>query len=601
MDPAGQRPLLVYDGACGFCKKWIARWRQATGSSVDYAASQEVAANFPSIPQEEFDRAVQLIRPDGSRASGAEAVLEVTAPHSFAARIARALFERYPPVRRFFEWSYGLVAAHRPVFSAATTILWGDEVRRPSWTIGTSLFLRLLALVNIIAIASWWHQAAGLTGAGGILPAEAFFAAIEARFGPSGFLFAPSLLWFDASSLAAGALCLVGLAAALAALAGSAMPACFAVLWAVQLSLIVAGQVFYNYQWDALLVEANFLAILLSPWRLRPAWILPSPPAAARLLAILLLFRLMFASGVVKLTSGDTSWADLSALDHHFLTQPLPNPLAWFVDKMPPEPLAAACAVMFLIELAVPFLFFLPRRPRHFAACATIALQIGIAVTGNYAFFNILTAALCLLLLDDSAWPRSWRRDPRPGRFLPRLVLVPACILLALLAAVPLAGAFRTMPSVLQPVAELHRLIAPFRTVNGYGLFAVMTTERREIIVQGSEDGIEWRTYEFRHKPGDTGRPPPVVAPHQPRLDWQMWFAALGTMESNPWFQSFLLALLEGRPDVLALLETNPFPDGPPRFIRAQLDTYTFTGWDSEEWWHAEPAAIYCPPASIRR
>lgn len=599
------RPLLVYDGACGFCKKWIARWRQLTGPSVDYAASGDVAADFPSIPQEDFDRAVQLIRPDGSRAEGAEAVLEITAPHSIPARIGHAAFNRFGLVRGLMQRAYGFVASHRPLFSAATSLLWGSDVGRPTWSAGTSLFLRLLAVVNIIAIASWWHQSAGLVGAGGILPAGAYFDAMESRFGPSGILFAPSLLWFDASPTTAGLLCLLGIAAALGAIAGLAMPLCFLTLWAVQLSLIVAGQVFYNFQWDALLVETNLIAVLLSPWRLRPSWSLPSPPGAARLLGVLLLFRLMFASGVVKLSSGDPTWADLSALGHHFLTQPLPNPLAWFADKLPPEPLKAACAGMFVIELAVPFAFFLPRRPRHLAAFATIALQAGIALTGNYAYFNILTAALCLLLLDDSLWPARRHRTPAPARFPPRWILLPVCGLLALLATVPLAGAFRAMPPILRPLAELHRLVAPFRSVNGYGLFAVMTTSRPEIIVQGSNDGIEWRTYAFRHKPGATDRPPTVIAPHQPRLDWQMWFAALGSMEANPWFQSFLLALLEGRPDVLSLLQTNPFPEGPPRLIRAQLDNYAFTTADeraaSGDWWRAEPAAIYCPPASIRQ
>jgi hypothetical protein len=156
----------------------------------------------------------------------------------------------------------------------------------------------------------------------------------------------------------------------------------------------------------------------------------------------------------------------------------------------------------------------------------------------------------------------------------------------------------------MEPLARAYSAVAPWRTVNGYGLFAVMTTTRREIIVQGSNDGFEWKTYGFRYKPGPLGRRPPIVAPYQPRLDWQMWFAALSRIETTPWFQSFLLRLLQGEPAVLALLEHNPFPEKPPRFLRAVSDTYEFTTpaghSKTGDWWKAEPAAIYCPPISLR-
>jgi hypothetical protein len=169
-------------------------------------------------------------------------------------------------------------------------------------------------------------------------------------------------------------------------------------------------------------------------------------------------------------------------------------------------------------------------------------------------------------------------------------VRTPVLCAILVLSLIPVVSSFRIMPPFL----------APFRTVNGYGLFAVMTTTRREILVQGSDDGLDWKTYEFHWKPGSLDRPLPVVAPYQPRLDWQMWFAALGRIENNPWFQSFLLRLLQGSPEVLALLKTNPFPDAPPKFLRALSDDYTFTRPGEPGWWRAEPAAIYCPEVSLK-
>jgi len=308
----------------------------------------------------------------------------------------------------------------------------------------------------------------------------------------------------------------------------------------------------------------------------------------------------MFASGIVKLSSGDPAWANLEALQFHFFTQPIPNPPAWFAQHLPIDLLTAACALMFLIELVLPFAFFLPRNPRLVAALSTLALQVAIALTGNYAFFNLLTIALCLLLLDDRCWPKFLQKNQTPPVFVTCWVRIPVLCAILVLSVIPLVSSFRTMPLFLEPLAEAYSRFAPFRTINGYGLFAVMTTTRREILVQGSNDGLNWNTYEFRFKPGPLDRTPPFVAPYQPRLDWQMWFAALGRIENNPWFQSFLLRLLQGSPQVLALLESNPFPDAPPKFLRALSDDYTFTRPGEKGWWRSEPAAIYCPEVSLR-
>lgn len=596
-----QKPVAIYDGDCGFCKKWVARWHQSTGGSVEFRPSSEAAADFPSIPKEDFDNALQLVRTNGTRCQGAGAVLELTAPHSLAAKLGLLLFRKCAPFRNASNAAYGFVANNRTVFSLLTKLLWGGSPERPSFAVSNMVFLRALAVVFLIFLWSYEHQFAGLNGEKGILPVGDFFRTVQSQLGDGTWCVLPSLVWLAPGDAAVGWLCGIGSAAAVLALLGTLQPLCFAILWIVTLSLISAGQDFYSYQWDALLVETGFLAIFLSPWAVRPNLAACAPPRTARFAALFLLFKLMFCSGVVKFASGDKTWADLTALEFHFFTQPLPNPAAWFAQNLPPGVLEMLCLGMFAIELAVPFLFFLPRIPRTAAAAATVALQLGIALTGNYAYFNLLTIALCLFLLDDSIWPRM---EIRSAPFLPAWLRRPTCIALVALGLVPTILAFRVSPPWMEPLARVYSAVAPWRTVNGYGLFAVMTTTRREIIVQGSNDGFEWKTYGFRYKPGPLDRPPPIVAPYQPRLDWQMWFAALGRIETTPWFQSFLFRLLQGEPAVLALLEHNPFPEKPPRFLRAVSDIYEFTTpaerAKNGDWWKSEPAAIYCPSISLR-
>jgi hypothetical protein len=347
-------------------------------------------------------------------------------------------------------------------------------------------------------------------------------------------------------------------------------------------------------QWDGLLLEAAFLASFL-------------PSRGALRSTRWLLFRLLLASAAVKLTSGDPTWRNLTALRYHFETQPLPTPLAWYVQALPLWFHRLSAALTFAVEGLVPFLIFAPRRARFFAAGAIAAHQLLIAATGNYGFFNALTIALCVPLLDDAVWPRALRTrfaartEARPG--WSAWVRRPALVFIFLLSLVPLFGALRAPLSLLGPLPRVYDAASPFRTVNSYGLFAVMTQERPEIVIQGSDDGADWRSYEFRDKPGDPMRKPPLVAPHQPRLDWQMWFAALDDYRGETWFLWFCQRLLEGSPPVEALLRTDPFPGKPPRYLRALLYRYHFTSAAERRatgaWWKREPLGLYAPVLTL--
>lgn len=441
-------------------------------------------------------------------------------------------------------------------------------------------------------------QIEGLVGSRGIVPAAESLEWARSRSGVERWWTVPTLFWWGAGDAALRAVAWGGAALAAALVVGVAPSAVLALLWAGYLSIVTVGHVFFGYQWDALLLETGFLAILLAPPALRLRRGQEPSPVVLWLLRFLL-FRLTFASGVVKLLSGDPTWRTLSALRVHYETQPLPTWIGWYAHQLPAAVQELSCGLMFAIELAVPFLIFAGRRARLAAFVALAGLQLLIALTGNYAFFNLLTVALCVLLLDDRALPWVRSAEPLAGRRWPRVVTVPIALVLGVLAgAIFLAGCGVEL-SWPRPVLALYRVAAPFRSVNGYGLFAVMTTTRAEIEVEGSDDGgATWRPYIFPDKPGDLRRAPRFVAPYQPRLDWQMWFAALGRCEQNPWFGAFLERLREGSPPVLGLLAGNPFPGARPIAIRAVVYDYRFTGLDARRttgaWWRREAKGLYC-------
>ena len=610
--PPSNRPILVYDADCGFCRLWIARWRERTGGEVDYAPSREVAARFPEIPPAAFTESVILIVSDGTAVSGAHAALLALATVPSGRRWIW-LYRNMPGFAPAAEWCYRVVAGNRKIFSSLTRLLWGHDVSWPTWFLSRSLLIRLMGVIYMAAFVSLWMQIDGLVGSHGILPAAPWLDALAGRMGWERFWTFPTLAWFSASDLFLHLLCGGGAVVSSLVLLGIIPAPGLLVLWVLYLSLTVVCRVFLGFQWDNLLLEAGLIAIFLAPPGWRAPLVSPHPPSRPGMwLCRWLLFRLMFSSGVVKLSSGDPSWWNLTALNHYYETQPLPTWTAWYAHQMPGWFQTGSTLLMFAIELAAPFFIFGPRQVRHAAIAALIGLQVTIALTGNYGFFNTLTVALCLVMIDDSVWPLKWRlalnraRVGSPHRGQARWrgwVAAPLAAAIAIVGLVHLASAFRTPLNWPAPIVGLAGAAAPFRSVNPYGLFSIMTTTRPEIIVEGSDDGITWRPYEFRFKPGDPSRRPAFSTPHMPRLDWQMWFAALGNYRANPWFERFLGRLLEGSPQALALLETNPFPDHPPRQVRALLYEYRFTGppdtVGGRAWWARELKGPYSPVLTL--
>lgn len=424
--------------------------------------------------------------------------------------------------------------------------------------------MRLLGLIYVAAFGSLWPQVIGLVGSRGIVPAAQALPAMRDVLGARAFLYAPTLFWFGVDDAALLWFCALGCIAGAALVAGVSPRLAAAVCFVFYLSLVPVAQPFMGFQWDALLLESGFLALFSGlPWLV---W-------AYRFL----LFRLMFESGAVKLLSHDPTWRNLHALRFHFMTQPLPNPLAYYAYRLPSSILDGCTAGTLAIELICPFFLFGPRPVRRAAAVLLILLQILIILTGNYAFFNLLTLALCLWAFDDRTFaPLSRFLRPRVRLIAQpvwRRVLGAALGLLIAIGALQLVDMF--IPGA-RPIRRLLAGIAPFQIVNSYGLFAVMTTTRPELVVEGSDDQVNWREYSFKYKPGELHRGLPMIAPYQPRLDWQMWFAALGTYQENTWISGLMYRLMTGSRPVLELLNPPPFSK-PPHYMRASLYDYEFT------------------------
>jgi len=580
--------LLVFDGDCTFCRYSVdyacAATDIAAPGQVRYEPYQSAAARHPEVPLADFERSIQLFTPTG-RLSGAEAAFVVLA---LAPRLSGWLwcYRNVFAAGRIFEALYRLTARHRGAAFVLARLAFGRRWRplavahTARWVAGG------IGLSALCAFVSWWWQANGLVGPDGILPVAGFIDAAHAQLGFAvGQL--PTLYWVSTSPWMTNALCAVGVLTSLGLMFAVQPTACALIAYVCYLSLSYGGQVFMNYQWDILLVESLLVAAVLGV-----------QPRVGIWLARLLVFRFMFLSGAVKWLSGDPTWRDLTALNYHFETQPLPTPLAWYAHHLPQQVLHAGVVATFVIELLLPLCIFLPRNLRIGAACGFIVLEVLIAATGNYNFFNLLTIVLCLSLLDDRVFGAGWR-DWQPQRAaIGWRVVAGVALLLGLLQM----HATVTRTGLANWEVALLEVSAPWRAVNSYGVFAVMTTERDELVVETSDDGQHWQPLAFRYKPQALDAAPRWVAPHQPRLDWQMWFAALTLRQGAPWFDYFVVRLLDGSPAVRSLLAAPPMAT-PPRYVRVLRYRYHFTTpaerSESGHWWTREYVGVWYPAARL--
>ena len=455
------------------------------------------------------------------------------------------------------------------------------------------LFLRGLGLVFLSAFYALSFQIHGLIGARGILPAAEFLRMAQTAIGARAYHLVPTLLWFNASDAALTTIVVIGTAASIALVLNLWPRGSSAVAGLCFLSFVGAAQDFASYQSDGMLLEGAFLSLFFAPRGFRPGLGADQPPSR---LALFLLqwqwFRIYFQSGLVKLMSGEPQWRNFSAMDKYYENGPLPTWIAWHVQQFPHAFHATTVAFTLLIELWICWLIFAPwRRARLLCFALTSMLQIGIILTANYAFLNYYVLLLGVLMLDDATL-RGRAGDTavtsKPSR-------VAAVILPIHLATTTLMFFFPNFPTA--------QLLAPSRIVNNYGLFAVMTRARYEVEFQGSHDGETWTAYPFRYKPDDVREAPRIYAPYQPRFDWNLWFASLGSLNENQWVLNVEARLLESSPDVLRLFAANPFGVKPPAHVRAVLWQYWFTTYDERAksngaYWRRELQGLYAPAAS---
>ncbi len=406
------------------------------------------------------------------------------------------------------------------------------------------------------------------------------------------------------------------------------------------LSFVAAAQDFSGYQSDGMLLEAGFISLFFAPAGFLPGLGRSSPPSRASLFLLQWeWFRIYFESGVVKLASGDPEWRNFTAMDDYYQNGPLPTWVGWYVQHLPHWFHAFSTGATLVLELGLVFMLFLPRRWRIMCFFIVTAWQIPVILTANYTFLNYLVLLLGFLLLDDrfiaKFLPDDWKQKFVPAATAPQAatsdlsvseekpssepeteygparVPNPFAALKLALASVMLIWIFYTttvelvwmflphLPLPTSPVAALE----PFRIANRYGLFAVMTRGRYEIEFQGSNDGQNWTAYPFRYKPQDLSKPPRIYAPYQPRFEWNLWFASLGSWRENMIVPSTEERLLAGSPDVLALFARNPFPQAPPKQVRAVLWQYWFTTMGEKRatgmWWRRQLLGLYAPVLQI--
>jgi hypothetical protein len=467
----------------------------------------------------------------------------------------------------------------------------------PDYSISRLLIERGIAAIYLIAFINVAQQFRPLLGERGLLPVLELL-----RF--ASFRGSPSLFHWHYSDRALNGVAWSGILLAAALLIGLPQAAplpvtmlAWAALWVLYLSIVNVGQTFYAFGWESLLLEAGFLAIFLGNDQM-------APPALVLILFRWLAFRVEFGAGLIKMR-GDQCWRDLTCMDYHHETQPMPNPLSWYFHRVPRRLHRLEVLGSHFAQLVLPFGLFAPQPVAALAALYMIGTQLYLVVSGNYAWLNwitivILVAALPNWLLDPILPIQAGSQHSGPPIF--QVVTVGLALLVAVLSYWPVRN-------MLGRRQIMNFSFNPLHIVNTYGAFGSVTRHRDEVVIEGTEQAdpdatTAWREYEFRGKPSDPQRRPPQFAPYHLRLDWLLWFLPLSPAYGQTWFIRFLEALLRNDPAVVRLLRRNPFPDRPPAVIRATLYRYRFTTWGERRrtgaWWMREPIREFMPPIALR-
>jgi hypothetical protein len=466
-----------------------------------------------------------------------------------------------------------------------------DWFTAPAYWLSRLVFQRALAGVYLVAFLTAALQFRALIGERGMLPVPRFVERLR-------FWQAPSLFQLHYSDRFFAACAWTGCAvsAALAAGADSLLPLWAGMLlwlvpWALYLSIVNVGQTWYAFGWESLLLEVGFLAVFLGNDEV-------APPVVVLFLLRWILFRVEFGAGLIKMR-GDACWRKLTCLDYHHETQPMPGPLSWFFHHLPRPVHRVEVAANHVTQLVVPVLLFAPQPVATAAAALMILTQLWLVLSGNFAWLNWVTIVLAVAAL---RLPADAPSVPAAPQWYEVLVLAVAALLLGL--------SYQPVRNMLSRRQIMNRSFDPLHLVNTYGAFGSVSRQRHEIVIEGTDDTAphrdsDWREYEFKGKPGDPRRWPLQFAPYHLRLDWLMWFAALSPSYAEPWFRELVGRLLAGDRMILRLLGANPFPDGPPRWVRARYFLYRFTSRAEQRatgaWWTRELAGEFLAPVTLAK
>jgi Lipase maturation factor len=488
-----------------------------------------------------------------------------------------------------------------------------DEFFRKLLTGGNSywltrfIILRLLGFVYAIAFLVAAQQLVPLIGEHGLTPAKHFLDSIQSQLGSraEGAFRLPTLFWFGISDQSLLIFAWTGFALSLVVLAGYANAIILALLWAMYMSIVHIGQIWYGYGWETQLLETGFLSIFFCPLIDARPFPKRPPPLLVIWLFRWLGFRIMIGAGLIKIR-GDQCWRDLTCMYYHYETQPIPNPISRYLHFAPQWFHKLETLWNHFVELIVPWFSFGPRHARHVAGVLLVSFQVILIISGNLSFLNYITIIPFLACFDDTFLRRilpnilvrraeQAEKEAEPSR-------VHNCLVIALAILV----AYLSIAPVLNLVSDrqlMNSSYDPLDLVNTYGAFGSVGRERPEIIFEGTDDAFitgdtKWKEYEFKAKPGDPNRRPPFIAPYQPRIDWQIWFAAMASPAQYPWTLHFVWKLLKNDPGALSLLARNPFPNAPPHYIRARLYRYKFAPIGDLAWWKREPIGQWLPALS---
>jgi hypothetical protein len=601
-------PLLIYDGECGFCKKVAERILFLSNHTISILPFQEAPLidkeeldkeekggdgkekerTFLPIRKEDAEKEVYLFLSPTTFFRGARAFLELSR-WGIGDPFFLFLYTRWEGLALFSEKLYQWVARHRHFAGRITHLLFGDSFLPPGYRRTIRILLASLSIVYCFAFLSLLVQARGLYGNDGIFPVVEYFSFLR----KNGVRFSdlPSLLWLSPHYSTLTFLLFGGIIVSILSLF---YPHFFfyLLLFLFYLSVVNGGWIWMNFQWDYLLLEGGFLAVVVSLFRKewdRYGFFLLLPFRA-------LLFKLLFLSGIRKILGGDPSWKDLTALTYHFFTQPLPHSGTIFFHHLPVPILKGGVLFTYFVECLLPFFAFSPWFLRRFLFFGNLLFQILLILSGNFGFFNYLTIALSFSLFTDRSLPLFSPPSLPPSSRLGKKRALLAIVVYLTVGEI-VSSSWEPKPF---PMQTLFHPLIKINALNRYGLFVHMTKDRLEIVFEGSRDGVHFLPYPFRYKPWKEDTISPILPFHMPRFDWQLWFASLSTCFKERWVYRVLLGLKENEEGTLSLFDGNPFSTYPPAVVRARIIRFRFTSLktflQSGKYWETEDLGLFCPP-----